>query len=324
MAFLVASNVSKQEKGSWVVNNISLNIPALQKTAIVGATGSGKTTLLKMLASLIQPTTGSIFFNEEKVVGPDFQLLPGHAGVAYLSQHFELRFNYYVHDLLDYANKITPEQAQHLYSICRIEHLLSRKVEELSGGERQRIALARLLSTAPKLLLLDEPFSNLDMVHKNIIKQVIEDLGTQLHITCIMVSHDALDILSWANWVMVLQDGKIIQEGTPKQLYSQPINEYAAGLLGSYNLLDASLVKTLITHANANKKLMLRPEQFTLVSKEEQMFSGVVTKILFCGSYYFVNVLVEQKEITISTGNTLIAIGDIIFLAINSNNICWL
>ncbi len=325
MAFLAVSNLYKQEKENWVVSNINFTIPAFQKTAIVGTTGSGKTTLLKMMASLVQPSSGAIFFNGEKVVGPDFQLLPGHMDVAYLSQHFELRFNYYVHELLEYANKLTPLQAKTLYSICRIEHLLQRRVEELSGGERQRIALARLLSTSPKLLLLDEPFSNLDMVHKKIMKQVIEDIGTQLHITCIMVLHDALDILSWANWIMVMQDGSIIQQGTPEQLYSQPVNEYVAGLLGAYNLLDVAMVENFLLPPSKNsKQVMLRPEQFSIVSEAEQMFSGVVTQVLFYGSYYVLKIMAHENEITINTSTPTCTIGDVVFLSIKTNNICWL
>src|SRR5258706_9094063 len=177
MAFLNVSGISKKE-GQWFsVKDINFVQEQFQKIAIAGETGSGKTTLLKMIAGLMQPDAGEIVFKGEKVLGPYEKLIPGHRRIAYLSQHFELRNNYRVEEELESKNLLTDKEADEIYSVCRIRHLLKRKTDQLSGGERQRIVLARLLTSSPELLLLDEPFSNLDAIHKNIIKSVIYDIG---------------------------------------------------------------------------------------------------------------------------------------------------
>ncbi|MEJ0101373.1 MAG: ABC transporter ATP-binding protein [Bacteroidota bacterium] len=262
MAFLNVSGISKKEGQGFSVRDISFAQEQFQKIAIAGETGSGKTTLLKMIAGLIQPDAGEIVFNGKKVLSPYEKLIPGHPGIAYLSQHFELRNNYRVEEELESKNLLTEKEADEIYSICRIQHLLKRRTDQLSGGERQRIVLARLLTMSPELLLLDEPFSNLDAIHKNIIKSVIYDIGEKLKITCIMVLHDAPDILSWADTILIIKDGQIIQKGIPEQVYRQPVNEYCAALLGEYSLIDPEIFPSIQGRIPAGKKTTGTPGRF--------------------------------------------------------------
>jgi len=122
------------------------------------------------------------------------------------------------------------------------------KTTELSGGERQRIVLAKTLVKNPSLLLLDEPFSNLDPAHKNQMKEVLNELATILSLTMVLVSHDGSDLLSWADSLLVLHRGKIVQFGSPAELYFNPANPYVAGLLGPFNQIeetDSALLKQL-------------------------------------------------------------------------------
>ena len=161
------TEVSKKGEGDFVLSGISLTQRKLEKIAIAGETGAGKSTLLKLIAGLAQPDGGRILFEGEKVMGPEDQLVPGHAGIAYLSQHFELQKSLRVEQVLGYSNALSERAADTLYSVCQIDHLLKRRTDQLSGGEKQRVAICRLLISAPRLLLLDEPFSHLDMVHKN-------------------------------------------------------------------------------------------------------------------------------------------------------------
>lgn len=263
---------------------ISFSMEKGQKLAIAGETGSGKSTLLKMIAGLIQPADGEVLFEGQRVLGPQERLVPGQPGIAYLSQHFELWNNYRVAEILSYANDLSVEMAAALYAICRIDHLLSRKTDQLSGGERQRIALARLLVRPPRLLLLDEPFSNLDMIHKDLLKQVIKDIGEQLDITCVLVSHDPLDLMGWAEEIIVLKNAGVVQRGAPEEVYRKPIDEYVAGLFGKYNLIGDRFV---------------RPEDVQIVARGG--LSGVVEEVVFQGSYYEIGVRVAERLVIVRT-----------------------
>ncbi len=300
MALLTVTGLSRMEEGKTAVEDIHFTQQPFEQIAIAGETGSGKTTLLKMIGGLLQPTSGQILLEGKPVKGPDEQLIPGNKQIAYLSQHFELRNNYRVHEVLDMANLLAAGDANKIYAICRIEHLLQRWTDELSGGEKQRIALARLLSTSPRLLLLDEPFSNLDMLHKTMMKAVLKDAGEQMQISSILVSHEAPDILSWADTVFLFRDGSIIQRGTPSEVYNNPLNEYCAGLLGAYNLIDTA------TWGNPSidtvqKKLFARPENIIINKGPGEGLNGTVKKILFWGSYFTVDVALGNQLVRTQT-----------------------
>lgn len=302
-SWLSVSRVSLQEKGAIALQEVSFTQRQFQKLAIAGETGAGKSTLLQIIAGLIQRSGGEVRFEGDRVKGPAEQLMPGHPGIAYLSQHFELPKFLRVEQVLRYANRFGALDVPTLFEVCRISHLATRQTNQLSGGEKQRIALARLLLTAPKLLLLDEPFSNLDRVHKAILKAVIQDIGDKLGITCLLISHDPTDTLSWAEELLVLEAGRIVQQGPPKQLYHQPVDEYTAGLLGDYNLLSGPAAKAFaklsgLKHSRpAGKRLMVRPEQVVLGTTDNGGLPGTVAATRFFGSYSEVDVRVLDTQV---------------------------
>ncbi len=309
MALLTVQNLSGVQEGKTTVKNISFTQEPFEKIAIAGETGSGKTSLLKMIGGFMQPSSGEVLLHNERVKGPDEQLIAGNKKIAFLSQYFELRNNYRVYEWLNMANLIDEAAAQKLYDICKISHLLNRWTDELSGGEKQRIALARLLSTAPELLLLDEPFSNMDALHKHQMKVVIEKLAEEMKITCILVSHDAADILSWADRIFFMRNGMIVQQGSAKELYNQPADEYCAALLGAYNLIDTSGIPSLTNiHVNG-KKLFCRPAQLQLVEPGKAHVKGIVNKILYWGSYYTIDVMVQNQLFCVQTSVHNVNIG---------------
>jgi len=326
MVMLTVTGVSKQGAGNFAVKNISFAQQALQKVAIAGETGSGKSTLLRLIAGLLQPDNGEIKFKQQRVEGPAERLIHGHPGIAYLSQHFELRNNYRVHEILEYGSVLTQQEADTLYSVCRIAHLLGRRTDQLSGGERQRIALARLLTTSPELLLLDEPYSNLDMAHKRIMKSVIEDVSEKLGVTCLMVLHEAADILSWADTILVMRDGEIIQEGTPGFIYTCPVDEYCAGVFGQYNLLNGRLADTMAAmHGveRCQKSLMIRPESIR-ITKDEGSIRGIVQNVLFWGNFYTVDVEALQESVRVQTGHGDYAVGEVLSFSISVSDLWFI
>jgi ABC-type sulfate/molybdate transport systems ATPase subunit len=327
MDLLKVSGIFKQEERGFALSEISFTQQAFQRIAIAGETGSGKSTVLKIIAGLIQPDGGEVLFEQKRVRGPEEKLIPGHPSIAYLSQHFELRNNYTVAEELDYTNKLGDEQAHALYALCKIDHLLNRKTNQLSGGERQRIVLCRLLIATPRLLLLDEPFSNLDMVHRNILKSVIRDISDELKITCMLVSHDPLDVLSWADEIIVMKDGSMIQQGTPQQVYVQPVNEYVAGLFGNYNLISAEQALHffgLPQNKIKSNSIVVRPENIMIMPPQDGAVAGVVNHVNFLGAYYEVDVWLEDMSIKLATKKNYLRKGDIIHIALAPNGIWYI
>ena len=301
MILLKISNLYSEELlGNFALSNISFTQQKFEKIALVGETGSGKSTLLKTIAGLIQPKAGEIIFENKKVKGPNWQLVAGQKGIAYLSQHFELRNNYKMEELLLYANELTHKEASDLYKLCRIDHLMKRNSYELSGGEKQRIALARLLVSKPSLLILDEPYSNLDLIHKKILKTIVDDVCKKYEITCIMTSHDPNDVLPWADEILVLKQGKIIQKGKALDVYKNPVSEYSGALLGSYNIITNEQAAVLKIKNNRSS-IFIRPDDFEIVKEIENALPMIVVSIKFMGGYYELNLLYEDILLVTNT-----------------------
>jgi ABC-type Fe3+/spermidine/putrescine transport system ATPase subunit len=304
MELLTVSGISLVERDITVLEPLSFSQRAHQKLALAGESGAGKSTLLQIIAGLIQPSAGEVRISGDRVRGPVEVLVPGHPGVAYLSQKSELPHSLRVEQVLRYANKRPAAEAQALYELCRIDHLLARRTDQLSGGEQQRVALARLLLGMPRLLLLDEPFSNLDRVHKRVLQAIIQELGERLGITCLLVSHDAADVL-------VLQKGRLVQQGSPERIYHQPANEYTAALFGDYNLVHgADRLALAPTATEEGKALLVRPEQFRLSSSPEVGVAGMVQALRFFGSYYEVEIKLSENTIRARVDAASLAVGD--------------
>jgi ABC-type sugar transport system ATPase subunit len=314
MDLLQVKHVTKKGEGDFVLSDINFSLNRFKKLVIAGETGSGKSTLLKIVAGLIQPDSGEVFFEGEKVRGPEDTLVAGHPRIAYLSQHFELAKFLRVEQVLDYANKFTDEEFNSLVQICQIDHLLKRTTDKISGGEKQRIALCRLLIGSPKLLLLDEPFSHLDLAHKNVLKTVIHNICTKLKITCILVSHDPDDTLSWGDKIIVLKNGKVVQQGTPQKIYDEPATEYVAGLFGEYNLVPQTVLRKKISKFKSfNGKTLIRPEQFQITLKEKALLKVKVDAVTFYGNCYHATASLDGLSILVRS-HSVIKPGKTLFL----------
>lgn len=311
MAFLKVSGITKYGDDGPILRDVSFSQRRSHRIAIIGETGSGKSTLLKIIAGLIQPDAGEVLFENKTLSGPADQLVPGHREVGYLSQDYELPKFLRIEQVLEYSRTLSKEEANRIFEICQIDHLYNRKTDHISGGERQRIAIARLLITYPKVLLLDEPFSNLDRGHKAILKTVIADIEAKLKIGVVLVSHDPEDILPWAHTIVVMKDGKILQKGTAESIYQKPSTEYTAGLLGNYTLIDPakSIFSKYLNNGRGRKKVVVRPEGFKLHLKQKRGVLGKVVAINYFGTHDEVTVNCDGESIFISTAPFLLKPG---------------
>ena len=316
MTLLEVQQISKKQPDKNILENISFQQKALQKIAITGESGSGKSSLLKIISGHVQSDAGKVLFNGKKVAGPEEKLLAGHKDIAYLSQHYELNNNYVVKDLIWFQVKMEEPEAENLFSICRISHLLDRKTNHLSGGEKQRIALCKLLLKLPKLLVLDEPFSNLDPINKNTLKVVLEDITERLQITCLLASHDPQDTLSWADEIIVMKEGHIIQTGTPEQIYYDPLDQYVAGMFGKFNFLTQEQAAWFGIEPNG-KEVLIRPENFIITEKEGE--KGTIKKITFRGSFYEAEIVLKDLVIVIKLMKNDWKVGKEVFVKIGKH-----
>jgi iron(III) transport system ATP-binding protein len=274
---------------------------------------------MKIIGGLLQPAGGEVLLEGARVKGPDEQLIPGHPRIGYLSQHYELRNHYRVSELLDMANRFGGKDAEVIFELCRITHLLSRKTDQLSGGERQRIALARVLVASPSLLLLDEPFSNLDPIHKGILKEVLADVSAAIGITQLLASHEPHDTLSWADDMLVLRNGQVVQQGSPHAIYHEPVNRYVAAMFGAYSIIKPDIAQQLgIAPLPDPSFRMIRPERLTLLSPDApEGLTGTVTGIQFYGSYSEVEVMVQGNPLIAFTQREKLRIGSAVKVAAN-------
>lgn len=298
--FLQASSVTKHYPGDRVsgVSKISLSIPQGKITAIIGESGSGKSTLMRLLYGLLDPDEGKVTFKGERIWGPVEKLIPGHDAMKMVTQHTDdLNLFAKVWDnvavLLPNTNlKNKHEKTAQALSLLNMTHLAENRITDLSGGERQRVALARAIITRPEVLLLDEPFNQVDTSFREDLQQDIRQIVKETGLTVIMVSHDPSEVLSMADELIVMKDGKILENGEPMAVYRDPKNLYTASLLANCNVLDKDRVKLCnITLKAKKKQAAVYPEWFTLTQSKAADWE--IKAILFKGFYE--DILVEKE-----------------------------
>lgn len=316
MELLEGRGISKCYGEREVLRNAGILIPQGLSVAIAGETGSGKSTLLKILAGLLEPDEGQVLFKREKIEGPLTRLIPGHKKIAYLSQYFELRNNYRVEEIFDYSNQLEDPEARDIIKLCDVEHLQNRRTDELSGGEKQRIALARILLTKPEVLLLDEPFSNLDLIQKTALKKALSSVTNAFRLTVVLVSHDPDDILSFAEIIHIMRGGEVVQSGSPQQIYYAPADEYCAGLFGNYIIVNEP-VRNLFGRFGQDIPegiRFLRPEMLSIVRAQMGLMKGIVEDDLFLGSFRQAKVSVDGLLLLCNHQNASLRKGEIVSL----------
>ncbi len=306
-SFISLKNVSKHYSVDLAagVSDINLTIDKGEFVAIVGESGSGKSTLLKLIFGTLAPTAGELTFNDEHIPGPHEKLIPGHDSMKMLSQDFNLNLYAKVYENIEsmLSNENIQEKKQkslNMMELLGIGALADKRIVELSGGEQQRVALARAIITEPEVLLLDEPFSQLDAVLKTQFRADLKRLASDLGITIIMVSHDPVDGLTLADKMFILKEGKLIESGEPTRIYDKPSHIYTARLLGNAFFLPSEEAKFMGIRSKA-ANVMIYPEWVELRSSWTSK-KYLIEEIFFRGFYE--DLLLERKGIRIHAVNT--------------------
>ncbi|MBY0244393.1 MAG: ABC transporter ATP-binding protein [Sphingobacteriaceae bacterium] len=259
-AILSVKNLSKQyqENKNSGIQDISFDLYENEFLAIIGESGSGKSTLLKSIYGLLQTDAGEIIFQNEKIKGPNEQLIPGHKKMKMVTQDFSLNIYAKVYDniaamLPNTDIKHKQEKTMQIMERLQIVSLKDKKITELSGGEQQRVAIAKALVCDTEILLLDEPFSQLDSLLKNQLRNDLKNLISEMGISIVLVSHDPADGLLLGDKILVLRNGTLLQIDTIKKVYNEPNTPYTAKLLGNANVLTKQEATQIGIKTNANK-----------------------------------------------------------------------
>ena len=283
--YLSLKNISKKYKDKEILKNISFDIKEGELVCILGPSGCGKTTLLNIIGGFVSDFSGDVLLSNENINN----IPPEKREIATVFQSYGLFTHKNVIDNVSYGLKLLKidknmrgKRARDMLEKVGLAGYEKKKIKELSGGEQQRVAIARSMVLNPKLLLLDEPLSNLDVHLRDVMRKEIKRIQKQFGVTMIIVTHDQEDAFKLADRVIVINEGHIEQIGTPEELYKNPKNNFISSFIGENNIIDENLI--------------IRPEEISI--KLDSSGEAKVVDVTYLGAT--VEYLVETQD-----GNTL-------------------
>lgn len=284
-------------KQNPTLNNISFSLKPGEHLSVMGESGCGKSTLLKVIYGLLDVDKGTLFWKDHQILGPEYHLVPGMEVFKYVPQNFDLMpFTTVAENISKFLSRFFPEEAkqrtQELLEVIEMEEFADVKVKTLSGGQQQRVAIARALAKEPELLLLDEPFSQIDNFKKNSLRRKLFQYLKDKNIACIVATHDGSDALSFSDQLIVIKDHSILAEGKPNELYQFPPNIYVAALFDDVNEINI----------NGEPKLVY-PHQISVT--ETSTMKATVKKNYFKGSYWLIEVISDGEQLFLSNSSPL-------------------
>lgn len=227
MPALSITNITKSFDNQKVLDEVSINVKSNRVTAIVGESGSGKTTLLRIIAGLEKPEHGKIVRDGDDITS----FPPNKRNMGLVFQDYALFPHLSVEQNISFGVKKNKSAAvKKMLTLIHLEDYQKRYPHELSGGQQQRVALARALAPSPSILLMDEPFSNLDPIRRKKLREQIQILTKQTNLTIIIITHDIEDALDISDSIVILKEGQVIQADTPSAVLESPISQYVKDL----------------------------------------------------------------------------------------------
>jgi len=277
MARIVLDTVDKFFGRNHVIKNLSLTIDDGEFVTLLGPSGCGKTTTLRMIAGFESPTSGEIFIDDEPIFSKKrkINVPPEDRNIGMVFQNYAVWPHMTVFDNIAYPLKIRKmskdeirRRVEKIVEIVRLKGLEKRFPYQLSGGQQQRVAFARALVYSPKILLLDEPLSNLDAKLREEMRFEIKDIQRRLGITVVYVTHDQSEAMVMSDRIVVLKDGMIQQIGTPMEIYEFPENKFVADFIGVSNFLEGEVVQKMVEKV---KVKLLDIEGFPVITAHHRM-----------------------------------------------------
>ena len=304
--------------GEVVLDGINLTIKDGEFVTFLGPSGCGKTTTLRIIAGFESQTDGDVFFE-----GKNINAVPPHKRhINTIFQRYALFPHLNVYDNVAFGLKVKgvpkseiPEKVSEMLEMVNLKGLEKRKIDTLSGGQQQRVAIARAIINHPKVLLLDEPLSALDLKLRKDMQVELKNLQKRTGITFIFVTHDQEEALSMSDTVVVMDKGKIQQVGTPADIYNEPENAFVADFIGESNIIDGVMKKDFLVEfdkkqftcldsgfaENEEVDVVIRPEAVDIVPPVQGMLEGEVTSVTFLGVHYEIIVDINNFKWMIQT-----------------------
>ena len=296
-------NISVAFDGEQVLDGLNLTIKDKEFITLLGPSGCGKTTTLRLIAGFLEPDSGDVLFEGEKINGvPAYKrqvntIFQRYALFPHLNVYENIAFGLRVKKR---PEKEIKEKVAEMLKLVNLTGLEKRHIDTLSGGQQQRVAIARAIANHPKVLLLDEPLAALDLKLRKDMQKELKKIQQQLGITFIFVTHDQEEALTMSDRVVVMDGGKIQQVGTPQDIYNEPQNAFVADFIGESNIVDGKMLRDYYVEFSGQKfdcldkgfneneqvDVVVRPEDVDIVTPEKGMLKGQVTSVAFLGVHY--------------------------------------
>lgn len=292
---LQVQNISFGYDSKTVISDVSFSIKKGANVAIIGESGCGKSTLLKLIYGLYDLNDGTIFWNSKPVLGPKYNLVPGMDQMKFLAQDFDLMpFITVAENVGKFLSNVNTEQkkqrVQELLEMVEMTEFAEVKAKYLSGGQQQRVALARVLALEPEVLLLDEPFSNIDSFRKGALRRNLFSYLKSKGITCIIATHDSIDALSFSDETIVMKGGAILAHDASPKIYLKPESKYVASLYGEVNEIPLHLIDE--NEASEDKILVYSHELFLT---EKSNLEVIVKQCYYKGNTFLIKGVYDRK-----------------------------